>query len=40
MDEEREIELRHYSAKIGNEIFIKYEFDIFTMPENPNNIYV
>jgi hypothetical protein len=39
MDEDREIELRHFSAKVGNEIFNKYGFDIFIMPENPNTMY-
>ncbi|MBM2816066.1 MAG: hypothetical protein HW421_2828 [Ignavibacteria bacterium] len=39
MDEDREIELRHYSAKLENEIFFKYGYEISIMPENPNSVY-
>ena len=40
MDEEKEIELRHYSAHLETEIFTNYGYDISIMPENPNAVYV
>ena len=39
MDEDREIELRHFSANLENKIFMEYGYDIYIMPENPNAVY-
>ncbi|MBM2815275.1 MAG: hypothetical protein HW421_2037 [Ignavibacteria bacterium] len=40
MDEEREIELRAYSAELTTEILSDYGYALSIMPENPNAIYV
>ena len=40
MDEEREIEMNHYSAELETDILIDYGYAFSIMSENPNAVYV
>ena len=39
MDEDREIEMRHYSAELEIDILMDYGYAISIMSENPNTVY-
>jgi hypothetical protein len=39
MDEDREIELRYYSAELSTDILMDYGYSLSIMPENPNSVY-
>ena len=39
MDEDREMELIHFSSKLDYNILMKYGYKITIMPENPNLVY-
>ena len=39
MDEDREIELRHYSSDVETDILLNYGYAISIMTENPNAVY-
>lgn len=39
MDEDREIKLMHYAARLDYDILMKYGYKISIMTENPNVIY-
>jgi hypothetical protein len=39
MDEDKEIEMRHYAADIATDILMDYGYDLSIMPENPNSVY-
>jgi len=40
MDEDREIEMTHFSSELQYYILMDYGYAISIMPENPNTIYV
>ncbi|MBM2817279.1 MAG: hypothetical protein HW421_4041 [Ignavibacteria bacterium] len=40
MDEDREIEMRHFSAALETDILIDYGYAMSIMSENPNAVYV
>ena len=39
MDEDREIEMRHYSAELETDVLMDYGYALSIMPENPNTVY-
>jgi hypothetical protein len=39
MDEDREIEMRHYSANLETDILLDYGYALSIMSENPNAVY-
>jgi hypothetical protein len=39
MDEEREMDMRHYSADLETDILLDYGYDFSIMPENPNTVF-
>ena len=39
MDEEREMELHSYAAKLSMDILLEHDYDILPMFENPSRVY-
>lgn len=39
MDEDKEIEMSHYSAELTTDILLDFGYMISLMPENPNTVY-
>lgn len=39
MDEDEEINMRHYASELAVDMLINYGYRISIMPENPNSVY-